>query len=130
MWAIPSDPELADGKWDPETFFASGHADVAALFGELERRAIPVNTGRCLDFGCGIGRLTLALAERFDHVDGVDISHSMVEQANHYNTLPDACTFHVNVADDLSLFPATPSTWSSPASSCSTTAADGGGLYP
>ena len=40
---------------------------------------------RALDFGCGVGRLTRALGDRFDAVVGVDISAGMVEQARRLN---------------------------------------------
>lgn len=67
-----------DEAWTPEAFFASG-APLAAqvidwLPGSLPRR-------RLLEVGCGIGRITLHFAAAFDHVDGVDIAPSMIEQA-------------------------------------------------
>jgi SAM-dependent methyltransferase len=37
--------------------------------------------GRALDHGCGLGRLTRALAHRFDEVVGVDVSPEMVRRA-------------------------------------------------
>ena len=36
---------------------------------------------RALDFGCGVGRLVMPLASRFDEAVGVDISPSMIEIA-------------------------------------------------
>lgn len=36
---------------------------------------------RALDFGCGVGRLTLALAKEFDAVVGLDISDAMLAEA-------------------------------------------------
>ena len=62
---------------DREAFFASGDADIAHLF-EL----IPDFTPRSvLDFGCGVGRLTRALAKRVDRVAGVDAAESMLRLA-------------------------------------------------
>jgi SAM-dependent methyltransferase len=40
--------------------------------------AIPSHGRRALDAGCGSGRYTLALAERFDHVIGVDLSTPLI----------------------------------------------------
>jgi 2-polyprenyl-3-methyl-5-hydroxy-6-metoxy-1,4-benzoquinol methylase len=37
-----------------------------------------------LDFGCGVGRLTEALASHFDRVCGVDISPAMIQHARNY----------------------------------------------
>lgn len=36
---------------------------------------------RCMDFGCGVGRLVIPLAKRFPEVVGVDISRSMLDEA-------------------------------------------------
>jgi ubiquinone/menaquinone biosynthesis C-methylase UbiE len=58
--------------------------------------------GRALDFGCGVGRLTQALAEYFSEVVGLDISAPMVERAREYNRHGDRCTYRVNLVDDLS----------------------------
>lgn len=41
----------------------------------------PRERGVALDFGCGVGRLTRALAAFFDRATGVDISSSMIEEA-------------------------------------------------
>ena len=62
-------------------FFVTGDAYVAHLlaryaqhFGELQR-------GRALDHGCGVGRLTLALARQFESVVGLDVSPTMLREA-------------------------------------------------
>lgn len=44
-----------------------------------------------LDFGCGVGRLTQALAAHFDEVTGVDISPSMIKLAKKYSRHGDGC---------------------------------------
>ncbi len=48
--------------------------DIAARYGDVARR-------RALDFGSGVGRLALPLAERYDEVVGVDISDAMIAEA-------------------------------------------------
>jgi SAM-dependent methyltransferase len=103
-WAILSEPEHKGGKWDLDAFFQSGVEEIGLLLGQLDERNIKVARGRCLDFGCGAGRLSQALAEQFDHVDGVDISETMVQLARQHNRHGDRCTFHVNSAPDLRLF--------------------------
>jgi cyclopropane fatty-acyl-phospholipid synthase-like methyltransferase len=40
-----------------------------------------VSRASALDFGCGVGRLVIPLAQVFEHVTGVDISSSMLEVA-------------------------------------------------
>jgi len=43
----------------------------------LERNGIDTSRlARVMDFGCGVGRLTLALAKNFRQVEAVDVSAS------------------------------------------------------
>lgn len=107
LYAVLSFPEAKGNRWDPAVFFARGKAEIDAVMAALGKRnpPLPVNYGRALDFGCGVGRLTQALAEHFDAVDGVDISASMVRNARQYNQYGERCHYHVNTVDDLSLFP-------------------------
>ncbi len=87
--------------WDVEELLATGRERVDAILAEpgIARR---LHTGRALDFGCGIGRLTQALAERFDEVVGVDIAASMIELANRHNRFPRSCTYILNTDRRLS----------------------------
>ena len=104
LWAVLSAPGTRGNRWDPEEFFATGQAEIAYLFDDLAARGVAMQRGRALDFGCGVGRLTQALAERFDRVDGVDIAPSMVAAARRFNRHGDRCAYHVNDSADLSLF--------------------------
>jgi SAM-dependent methyltransferase len=45
----------------------------------------PVFDGAALDFGCGVGRLTQPLAQRFASCVGVDISQQMIRNAESLN---------------------------------------------
>lgn len=104
MWAILADPDQHGNKWDRDSFFATGREHVEEILtGLAEAGADPVR-GRALDFGCGVGRLTQALAVTFADVDGVDIAPSMIEQANGFNPDPEHIHFHLNDRDDLGLF--------------------------
>ena len=58
-------------------FFESGEADVDHLF-QLIGGFSPADA---LDFGCGVGRMTLALAKRVKRVVGVDIAPQMLALA-------------------------------------------------
>jgi len=57
-----------------EHFYGSGHADVDVHLNFLRRAGLPVSFDKVLDFGCGVGRLTLALASHARTAVGVDIS--------------------------------------------------------
>ena len=105
LWAILAFPEKRGGAWELEEFFATGRADVDLVLGMLAERGIAIERGRALDFGCGVGRLTRALAERFDSCDGVDLAASMIERARELNKDGERVRFHHNDAPDLRLFP-------------------------
>ncbi len=104
MWAILTDPAKAGGKWDEAEFFRTGEADVAALRRWLDAHGIEWPRGDALDFGCGIGRLTQALAPHFDSVTGVDISAPMIEVARHKNRHGERVRYVGNDRADLSRF--------------------------
>ena len=104
--AILTRPESRkDVPWDAVRFFESGVVEVAAVLRRAEEIRPLVRRGRALDFGCGVGRLTQALASHFDHVCGVDISPAMIERAREYNRAGSRCEYVVNESADLSRFP-------------------------
>jgi SAM-dependent methyltransferase len=105
LWAVLSHPDKRGGRWDPEEFFALGEYDIDMALKQIEDLPWSLNRGAALDFGCGVGRLTRALCLHFEHVDGVDIAPSMIEAAERLNRFPQRCRFHLNVAEDLALFP-------------------------
>lgn len=105
MWAILSFDGKRGGKWSPEEFFATGRKQIEEALRTIEETGMTVNHGNALDFGCGLGRLSQALAKHFEHVDGVDVSESMIQQAPKFNQFGDRVQYHLNVRTDLSLFP-------------------------
>lgn len=105
MWAILTVPGLEGNKWDPEAFYKTGRDDINLLFEQLDAAGLKPASGRALDFGCGMGRLSFALADRFAAVDGVDVAPSMIERARQQDRGNQRCTFHLNSNPDLSLFP-------------------------
>ena len=64
-----------------EEFFGAGASVVRNRITEYERQFGPLPRGSALDFGCGVGRLTLPLAEEFSRVVGLDIAPSMLAEA-------------------------------------------------
>ena len=57
---------------------ARGEEEQRALFGRL---GADPRGGTCVEVGCGPGRMTHALAQRFDRVIAVDVSPAMLAQA-------------------------------------------------
>src|SRR5579862_8594226 len=104
MWAIATDPDRRHGKWDAEEFFASGRAAVDDLWDRATGLGLARQHATGLDFGCGVGRLTRALADRIDHVLGLDISPGMIDLARSYNTGRDNVEFAVHTSLDLGGF--------------------------
>jgi 2-polyprenyl-3-methyl-5-hydroxy-6-metoxy-1,4-benzoquinol methylase len=82
-FGVLSDEKFRRGniKDNKEEFFAIGAADVSATLERYGRMFGAPSAGTALDFGCGVGRLSLALADRFDHVVGLDISPGMLAEA-------------------------------------------------
>lgn len=65
-----------------DDFFAHGKMDVEHALNFLSRADLPAtNFERVMDFGCGVGRLTVALAPHARTVVGVDISPSHLREA-------------------------------------------------
>lgn len=95
LWAILSAPERRGGGWDVDEFFRTGEAQIAALLAWLDELSVAPPPRRALDFGSGAGRLTRALAARFEQTAGVDIASSMVALAERHNAHPDRCRFTV-----------------------------------
>jgi len=85
-WAILSDPACKHGAWDHDEFMATGVQTVNQVLTHG-----PARRQRALDFGCGVGRLTYALATHFSQCVGVDISAEMVRRAQ--RDAPANCRF-------------------------------------
>lgn len=68
--------------WDADEFFQTGRDEIAACLEHLDELGLRGKRRlRALDFGCGVGRLTVALADHYDRVLGVDIAPNMVALA-------------------------------------------------
>jgi len=104
LWAVYVAADKRGGRWDPAQFLDTGRADVAASAAWLDALGFGPRWGRVLDFGCGAGRLTQALAEHADEVVGVDVSPPMLEQARQLDA-SGRCTFVLNESQDLRQFP-------------------------
>jgi 2-polyprenyl-3-methyl-5-hydroxy-6-metoxy-1,4-benzoquinol methylase len=65
-----------------DAFLRSGEKDVAHMEATIRGHIDPdFSPRRALDFGCGVGRLLLPLAERCEQVVGVDIAPGMLAEA-------------------------------------------------
>lgn len=106
LWAILSDNNKRFGNWNMDDFFATGEKEIAASLQYLrEKRILVHKMKRALDFGCGVGRLTRALAKYFPCVYGLDISTTMINEAKRLNAAYQNCHFKVNKEDYTLHFP-------------------------
>ena len=98
---------LADEKFaadrihaNRDEFFATGRSFVSQVLERYERHFGELPCGRALDHGCGVGRLTFPLAAEFGHVVGLDISPSMLAEAEANAREFDAANVTFALADD------------------------------
>lgn len=101
MWTVLTDPDKKGGLWKPEEFFETGRKEIAEVMAKLAKMGLTPETSLALDFGCGVGRLSQALGEKFQQVHGVDVSSSMIAQANKLNHRGAKVRYFVNARTDL-----------------------------
>jgi SAM-dependent methyltransferase len=89
--------------WDEDDFFATGAQEIDEVMDYTAHLGLRPAADAALDFGCGLGRLTRALGQRFNTVVGVDIAEPMVARARTLNRGFPNCTFVHNVRPDLSV---------------------------
>ena len=101
LWAVYVTPGAKRGGWDLEEFLATGRDEIDRTLDRLQSLEPAVPRGRALDFGCGVGRLSRALAHHFDEVVGVDAAPAMLARAR--QLAGDRCRFVLNQATDLAV---------------------------
>ncbi len=104
LWAVITRPDKRGNRWQLDDFFHTGEEDIAWVMNTIRSLGVNLRGSRALDFGCGVGRLTQALANHFQEVCGVDIAPSMIRLAEKYNRHGEQCRFYVNDRADLRLF--------------------------
>jgi ubiquinone/menaquinone biosynthesis C-methylase UbiE len=104
MWAILTDPDKRGNRWNSEDFFKHGQSEIERQLAYIKELPVHLQYEKALDFGCGVGRLSQALAVHFREVTGVDIAPSMIKLANRYNRHGSRCRYFVNDHDHLGIF--------------------------
>ena len=84
-WAVLTDDKFRTQNLNEKArdeFFASGEKYVNQEFEIIHRYLDPDFKPRtALDFGCGVGRLVIPMGAKFESVTGVDISETMLREA-------------------------------------------------
>ena len=94
--------------WTDEEFFQSGERTVAE---EISTDMINICQGKdpadmkVLEIGCGVGRVTRALARKFGEVHAVDVSGEMIAQARKSLANEPNALVYLNNGMDLSVIP-------------------------
>jgi hypothetical protein len=105
MWAVLSDPSRRGRRWNLDEFFETGRREISLLMFQLGSLGLSPRRDRAVDFGCGVGRLTQALAAEFRHVIGIDVAPTMIQLAERLNKFGSGVTYSVNQRPDLSFIP-------------------------
>ena len=86
-WSVISAERFKQSQLEPhqDEFYASGQGDVDTFMAFLARNEVDASRfQRVLELGCGLGRVTRFLAERFAQVVACDISPTHLQQAQVY----------------------------------------------
>ena len=87
FWSVLTNPGYLNEniEQNKDSFYQSGHLELSNLFAALQRSSTSIPPSfKCLEFGCGVGRVTGALATHFASVIGVDVSHEHLQLAESY----------------------------------------------
>lgn len=104
LWAVLTEPGKAGNRWTVDEFFATGRRVIDAELARVREHHPRLAMGRALDFGCGVGRLSQALAAHFGKVTGVDISSEMLALAAQHNRHGGRVSYVHNTRPDLAGF--------------------------
>lgn len=69
---------------DQQEFYRSGGDEVLLMRDYFRYAGRDLPSGRCVDWGCGLGRVTIPLASLFQQVVGVDVSKTHLSMAKTY----------------------------------------------
>lgn len=101
LWAVLSDADKRARQWNVEEFFETGEVLVERVCQRAASAGVQLTFGSAVDFGCGVGRLSRALAHRFTTVVGIDVSETMIAIARDLHRENANLRFLLNKADNL-----------------------------
>jgi ubiquinone/menaquinone biosynthesis C-methylase UbiE len=102
LWAICTDPTKRNDQWSRDDFFATGKAELQVVLDCVAEAGVSIDRNSpALDFGCGVGRLTQAMAAHFPECWGIDISPTMIRLAKEFSEGLPQCRFLLNEHDRL-----------------------------
>jgi 2-polyprenyl-3-methyl-5-hydroxy-6-metoxy-1,4-benzoquinol methylase len=93
LWSILTARGKKYGHWGVDEFFAENRILSERLVPAMSALGLPIERRTALDFGCGVGRLSLPMSRMFDRCIGADISSWMVTLARQYTDGADNLKF-------------------------------------
>ncbi|HYX68632.1 MAG TPA: class I SAM-dependent methyltransferase [Terriglobales bacterium] len=102
LWSVCTDPGKRNGRWSQQDFFQTGRTEIERVLAHVQALGVSLDpAARALDFGCGVGRLTSALATHFAECWGIDIAPRMIQLAREFHGGNPRCRFFLNQTDNL-----------------------------
>lgn len=101
LWAVLSHNDKRGGRWQADEFLATGQIEIDNQLAALAPSGYPSRRDLAIDFGCGAGRLSRALAAHFENVIGIDVSASMIRAARRLNADIANIEFRENTGGEL-----------------------------
>jgi len=102
-FGVLADPRFRKDRIEDNrtAFFELGRLTVEERLVAAERAFGQFGRARALDFGCGVGRLSLPLAAHFDEVLGLDISPAMLAEARTNAERAGITNLRLECSDDM-----------------------------
>jgi 2-polyprenyl-3-methyl-5-hydroxy-6-metoxy-1,4-benzoquinol methylase len=94
-WSVLTNDKYMMENIELSEFYKTGEQHVKRLLEYVTNNNLVSDINNCLDFGCGVGRVTASLSKIANHVDALDLSSGMIEIANQY--------FKENSIDNITL---------------------------
>jgi ubiquinone/menaquinone biosynthesis C-methylase UbiE len=104
LYAVLTDPKYRHGG-DIDEFLRSGEETVNGILSQTDRLGIGRGRNAAIDFGCGIGRLAVGLANHFEEVTAVDASSTMLASARELHSDRSNLDFRLSRDKDLGWIP-------------------------
>lgn len=110
-WSVLTQEQYKNNNFDNNrsSFYSSGKYFVDVFMASLRRASINIkNIKSCIDFGCGVGRVTFYLSKNFPMIYGIDISENHLNIARNYLLSKDVSNvelIHALIINDFESMP-------------------------